>query len=226
MIDHGWIKKGEKGPFYIKKFEVFLPPHKTDARVPFRVESEITAIKDSMNGKQYKFDRPIKFQLRYDENHIWPQSCKEKIEPYSTCWNKRRFPICIKRSDILPGPFYPTTNALWKLKIRSKYEFPKIHHTTPFYLQARIQLCSKSFDEDHRRKRRSPSFYHYAPACCNTNQYLDVKTRVTASSPDPCKPCPSGAPKMGGYFCQDCPVGMEPASGAYGCRSKNVLRSK
>ena len=203
LVDHGWIQKGDKGPFYLKQFEIFLPPHQIEIGTPFRVETQITVIKDFVNGKEYEFDQPVKFHLKYDENNVLPQPCTEQIEPYSTCWNNRRFPICIKKPGLTQGPFYPTTGALWKIQVRSKYELPTIHHTTPFFLKARIQLCSKGSDE-RRQKRNLDS--NNIPGCCKPNQYYDIKAQIEASYQSPCKTCPSGAvPKMGGYFCEKCP---------------------
>ncbi|XP_066928619.1 uncharacterized protein [Clytia hemisphaerica] len=216
MVENGWLQGNEKGPFFVKQFEIFLPPQQPNG-TRFRVESDLQLMKNEIKGKRYAFDQPMNFALKYDENENIPQSCRERIEPYSTCSRNSRYPICIKQNGRLPGKFYPSLNALWKLRIRSKYPLPQIYQSTPFYLQARIEFCTKSTGTTipKTRKRRNLSF---SRVCCPSDQYFDIKTNIKASGQNPCKKCPSGAVRISGYFCENCPTGMQPGPDVYGCQ--------
>ncbi|XP_066929819.1 uncharacterized protein [Clytia hemisphaerica] len=225
MAENGWIEKGDQGPFFIKRFEIFLPPQHPKGsgyKAPFQVESKIEMLKNTVNGKEYTFDDSTIFSFKYQDN-INPLFCKEsqRFRPYHTCPGDKEYSVCVSQEGVLPGPFYPTTESTWKISVRSKYELPKVFSASSFHLYARIEIWSSS-KRDHLgklrgSKRRKRDRLANGPSCCPQNQYYDIKVEVKAAAENPCKPCPSGTPRIGGYFCENCPPGMEPGQDVYGC---------
>ncbi|XP_066919497.1 uncharacterized protein [Clytia hemisphaerica] len=216
LSDHGWIQEEDTGPFFIKQFEIFMPPQHPSKGGPYRVETKIEMIKNTLNKVQYMFDEPMSFGVDYEDN-VGFLSCRgHRYSPYQTCSTDQTYSVCITKSGTLPGPYYPSADSTWKISVRSKYELPNVYSSTPFHLQAKLQICSTQPKKVNRRQRdRSSS----RPGCCTNKQYSDVKERIKASGNNPCKPCPAGMSRLGGYFCENCPPGMKPSPDVYGCQS-------
>ncbi|XP_066911892.1 uncharacterized protein [Clytia hemisphaerica] len=219
MVENGWIQKGDQGPFYLKQFEIFYPPQHPDGKTRYLVESKIELVKNKLNGKTYTFDQPMVYNLKYYDNYDHQLPCNGEIHaPYRDCPNDQSYSVCISQKGNLPGPYYPTTNSTWRISMRSKYELPRIFSSTPFFLNAKIQICSRPKQVNHEwMSYGSSAGFIFQKNCCPAGHYYDVKERVKAAGQSPCKPCPSGIPRMGGYFCEMCPPGMEQGTDVYGC---------
>ena len=216
LLDYGWIHKGEKGPFYIKKFEIFLPPIQPYQSTAYSVQTQAKVLTSVVNNINYAFPEEINMKYNYFENAHSPSlSCREKLTPYAQCSGTLLNPVCITGKTKDTGPFYPPVTSLWKLDIKSKYRLPDIHSKIPFFLHARVQLCSSG---SSYRKRRSLLFSLAKQCCQKHDQYYDATVNIAAAGNNPCKICPQGSsPRLEGYFCEECPVGHQPNKELYGC---------
>ena len=217
LLDHGWIQKGEKGPFFVKKFEIFLPPIQPKQSTEYIVQTQAEVLTSVVNKINYAFPDQINMKCKYYDNARSPSlACLEKLTPYAQCPGTHLRPVCIIGKTKDTGPFYPPVTSLWKLDIKSKYQLPEIHTKTPFFVQARVQLCASGASSFTRRKRSTSH-------CCqkgNNNKYYDPMERIAAAGKNPCKDCPPNtSTRLEGYFCEECPVGQQPNTELYGCEA-------
>ena len=222
LIKNGWINSHFKGPFFIKKFEIFLPPSNT--KYKYIVEADAMPLINKLGNVSYIFAKEPHVSLNYFENDGHILNCKDSLTPYYTdnCQLKIK-PICVNRPGDFRGPLFPVATASWKLKIKSKVEHPLIFSTTRFYVKARIQLChskSHSFpkrsilDKPVKQLNQDPS------ACCSTmGQYYDQEILIAGDARNPCKSCPKySVPRLNGFFCEKCPQGYKRSNKSfYGC---------
>ncbi|XP_066935597.1 uncharacterized protein [Clytia hemisphaerica] len=219
MSENGWIQKGDQGPFYLKQFEIFYPPQHPDGKTDYLVESNVELVKNKLNGKTYKFDQPMVYNLKYYDNYDHQLPCNGEIHaPYRSCPNDQSYSVCVSKKGNLPGPYYPTTNSTWRISMQSKYELPRIFSSTPFFLNAKIQICSRSIQDNRQKKKGYSLSNSKLQGCCPVDHYYDVKTKIKAAGQNPCKKCSSGTPRMGGYFCEKCPPGIKQTKDVYGCQ--------
>ena len=222
LVKNGWINSHFKGPFFMKKFEIFLPP--SNRKYKYIVESDTMPLNNKLGNISYIFTKAPHVSCTYHENDGHILNCKDSLTPYHTdnCQQKIK-PVCVNRPGDFKGPLFPVATALWKLKIKSKVEHPLIFTTTRFYVKARIQLCyskSHSFpkrsilDKPVQQLNQDPS------ACCSTiGQYYDQEILIAGDARNPCKSCPKySVPRLNGYFCEKCPQGYNPSNkNFYGC---------
>ena len=213
LIDNGWINKGEKGPFFVKNIEIFLPPTQKNQRTEYAVQTEVRLLKSFVNNINYIFPADFNMKMNYYENSNYlSSSCLDKLNPYTQCASQNLRPVCVTGQKKTSGPFYPPITSLWKFSIKSKYQLPDINSKTPFFLRARIHLCSNGLPS---RKRRSTMAEQ---GCCPKDKYHDPIERMAAERSNPCKSCPKGStPRLEGYFCEECPIGQQPNNDLYGC---------
>ena len=229
LLEHGWIQKGEKGPFFIKKFEIFLPPIQPKISTEYIVQTQAKVVESVVNNINYAFPDQINMKNNYYENAHSPSLvCQEKLTPYAQCPGTYLRPVCIIGKTKDAGPFYPPVTSLWKLDIKSKYKFPEIHTKTPFFVQARVQLCSSGVSSPSSLRHHKHSMLPVSVSsttslshCCqksNNNKYYDPMEKIAAAGNNPCKNCPSNtSSRLEGYFCEECPVGHQPSTEFYGC---------
>ena len=213
LVDNGWIDEGETGPFFVKNFEIFLPPaQQYQYRTEYGVKTKVKFLKSFVNNVNYIYPEEINMKMDYYENANSPSlSCHEKITPYAQCASQSLRHVCVTGQKKISGPFYPPITSLWKFNIKSKYQLPDINSKTPFFLRARIHLCSNG---SPFRKRRSTTDQD----CCQDDKYYDPMERMAAERSNPCKSCPKGSiPRLEGYFCEECPIGQQPNKDLYGC---------
>ena len=222
LMKNGWINSHFKGPFFIKKFEIFLPPSNT--KYKYIVEADAMPLINKLGNVSYIFTKEPHVSLNYHENDGHILNCKDSLTPYYTdnCQQKVK-PICVNRPGDFRGPLFPVATASWKLKIKSKVEHPLIFSTTRFYVKARIQLChSKSHSFPKRSISEEPvqQLYQDPSACCSTmGQYYDQEILIAGDARNPCKPCPKhSVPRLNGFFCEKCPQDYKRSNKSfYGC---------
>ena len=56
------------------------------------------------------------------------------------------------------------------------------------------------------------------------DEVSDVLQKIKAAGESPCKPCPAGTPRMGGYFCERCPLGVKQTKDVYGCQNDQNVK--
>ena len=213
LVDNGWINKGDKGPFYVKNLEIFLPPTHYQDGTEYVVETEVNFLKSYVNNVNYIFPAQImNMEMNYYENVNYQSSssCREKLAPYAHCANQVS-PVCIFGQKKIDGPFYPPITSSWKFDIKSSYQLPHINSKTPFFLRARIQLCSNG-------SPFSKYLFMADQDCCHGDKYYDPVEMMAAVRNNPCKSCPEDSiPRLEGYFCEECPIGQQPNKDLYGC---------
>lgn len=225
LLENGWIYKGQKGPFYVKKFEIFLPPLQPKHGTEYIVQTQAKVVASTINNVSYVFPPEVNtMQFNYYENAHSPSlACLEKLTPYAQCQGTHLRPVCIIGKPKDAGPFYPPITSLWKLDIQSRFQIPEINSKTPFFLHARVQLCSSGTFVQHRPKRsiQSPTSQTsaFGSHCCQKgNEYYDPMEKIAAAGNNPCKRCPPGSsPRLEGSFCEVCPVGQQSSKELYGC---------
>merc|ERR1719403_301426 len=119
LVNNGWLDGSEvkKGPFYLKKFELFLPPwYGKDNQ---KVHTELALVKNTLEpgGDVYNFDEDVNYVLKYTD--IQPDCTEQVRNPYNTdgCTTKGPEP-CIQTPGVKKQQkIYPSLMSHWKFQM-------------------------------------------------------------------------------------------------------------
>ena len=227
LVDNGWLDEAEadNGPFYLKRFELFLPAWYGKSKLT--VHTELGLVKNTLepNGDMYNFDEDVNYVLKYTD---YNPGCGNTVEnPYNTdgCNTKAPRPCILTPGVKNQQKVYPSLmslwNFLWRLPrtVRGEGVIP-YSASGDFKLKARVEICFKGSSSGKREVEETEK--RWAIACCAENDPPQV-----ASTGFQCQDCPPGSsPRLVGYYCELCPAGYEPrsrlsyekVSQAFGCQ--------
>jgi len=238
LVDNKWLTNAEanSGPFYLKRFELFLPPwYGKDDKM---VQTQLTLLKNTLepNGEIYVFDQDVSYIFQYSDHS---QFCEEKNTGKnvydSGCGSGPSLPKpCTQTPGELNGQtIYPSWMSLWKVQmvlptdVRTQGMIP-IQANGQFNLRAKVAICfRKSINEKREveqfEKRYQPLKTPFTEVIKRHNSdsvqgvmdsvenLCTIWNAFEKSSQDACDPCPSqSVRRLNGYYCETCPAGYEP----------------
>ena len=130
MASKEWLDK-----FTFSKLEIFLPPLNT--KYKYIVETDAMSLSNKLGNVSYILTKAPHVSCNYHEKDGHILNCKDSLTPYYTdnCQRKIK-PICVNMPGDFKGPLYPVVAASWKLRIKSKVEYPLFFSSTRFYVKA------------------------------------------------------------------------------------------
>ena len=226
LVNNGWLEGSDanKGPFYLKKFELFLPPwYGKDTK---EVHTELALVKNTLEpgGDLYNFDDDVHYIFKYTDHQ---PECSNKVgNPYNTDCKEKGPKPCIRTAGVkYLQKVYPSLMSLWNLHlslpqaVRKQGVIP-YSPSGEFNLKARVEICFKGAKSGKRDVEETEK--RWAIECC-----AEKDPPQAISSGFKCRNCPSGSePRLVGYYCESCPAGYEPrkkedfefAKGVFGCQ--------
>ena len=213
LVDNGWIRpdQANKGPFFIKRFQIFPLPL-LEASKTVDVSIKLSTLENTVGDENILLsDETLSSaSFSYKENSVNCDQRDSDVSPYSLRNCDSIDNICRTSDGNFKGNIYPSLLSLWNLKvaipIREKRSLP--YPVGTFYLKAKAEICFRDRPGINTMMRLGDTI------CCGTEgKYSDVN--------EDCQECPKGSvSRLNGYYCESCPIGYEPRSPghvSYGC---------
>ena len=205
LVDNGWVHKSEAESkvFYLKGFRLYLVSQEETSGGRW-VLSSVTALGAAplvKNGNQH-----TKYGLLPEQTYTF--SYRENIPPSCRQTESNPYQLCEQLSDICPihrkdidneYDLYPSIFSEWEIEVPDLHEnteIPKFFEDEDrLYLQARINLCSKSPSREPNTTLQQKPLFDSLARCSAGNYFNRQKNAWT--------PCPEGAiVALGGHYCK------------------------
>merc|ERR1719193_2470027 len=217
LVDNGWMDSMEvaKGPFYLTKFELFLPPYYA---VSATATVELDLIKNTLDphGDIDAFDEDVSFILKYrDYTHY----CVDNVEfdsPYGFKESCASLPTPCRemRGEYQGQNIYPSLMSLWKVRLSVDPRAREVRPIDPsgiFKLKANVGICTRQ--SQRPEKKTATRNADETPTKCCDDKSIWKKYGFSFI----CKECPpNSVPRLHGFYCESCPAGFEPREAIHG----------
>nr|XP_047141240.1 uncharacterized protein LOC105844197 [Hydra vulgaris] len=235
LVDHGWISNENKGPFFLKKLDLYLPPEAVSSSFSYDVKIQLQTT--FLNEISYSFESKIRNKVSYNGDDC----LTTENNPYRIQGCKTKLPkLCILTSGLVDSEFLPVLeNSVFQITLQSKTSLTKLYPVNKMYLKANVKFCSKINEIQEKVLQRNEQKQDIVKrnakdlSCCDDdNQYFDILNKTNsypriAETKNFCVSCPNNSKaKLFSYFCQKCPDNFEESKEWFGCVIKQPVKPK
>ena len=139
MLENGWIENEMEGPFFLRKFELYLPPEASDVSFSYKIDMQLLHV--NLGDTKYFFKSTISNRISYHSGE-----CRDPVDnPYKMegCRDSLKS-ICVLTPGQVTGDHLPSQEkSVWQVRLRSRKKLTVLYPADIMYLKAYVEFCSK-----------------------------------------------------------------------------------